>query len=133
MTEHANATDGTMSVVDDEVLLRRVHSKQIRPDGSLTSAAFNDRQLSVHRELFRSRRDIQAAFPKHAIAEFTAGEARSVADVDPDPLPEDISHALVLCRGVTQSGLDRFSTTLKRFASAHWNPSEHLPSIQTES
>lgn len=112
-------------IQDDETLFRRVHWTQTSPDGSLTTAAFKDRELSVDRALLVAKALLQTTAPLYGIAELNAGESRAVGDPTPDPLPENIAHALIKCRQQPLIGVAKFAKALKSIAEATWNSTEY--------
>jgi hypothetical protein len=107
---------------DDETLLRHVHWRQTDSEGHLTSAAFNDREMSVDRELLRSEESIRREKPQHGVARLRAGGCRAGgAAVEPAPLPTNAAHALVLFSVPGSAALLRFAREMKREASITWN------------
>jgi hypothetical protein len=90
------------TVADDEVLWRRIHPTWIvlkEGKETLSSAAFKDEELSVHIASLTTRDAVLARYPRHRLSAFTAGQARREGFIVlRDPIPEDVSHALVLPR-----------------------------------
>lgn len=107
------------SIVDSEVLLRRLHPNWIVPgDGDrmrISSAAFKDEELSVQFEslLRRQGRPVEDAltgYPDYSLSSITARLARElgqrvVYDIQP---PNDPAHGLVLGKK-TKSVANRFA------------------------
>lgn len=91
-----------VTIDNEDCLWRRVHPTQIINDpntGSLilSSAVFKTREMSVHIASLTTSEKALENYPKHSLAEFKAGIARSVSCIIVrDPLPEDNSHALIL-------------------------------------
>lgn len=84
-------------VADNEVLHRRIHPSQIRPDGSVSSAAFTDIELSVDRSALRTADETLNGYTGYGLAGFAAGFAREVGqEVRPDPSLLNRAHALVI-------------------------------------
>jgi hypothetical protein len=112
-------------VGDTEILLRRVHPSQLTDSGGLTSAAFRDRELSVHREKLTSQIDLRRKYPEHKLAALVARDVRNLdAEVRADPEDNDVSHALILPPpDWSRNALDRFARTLKNLASTTWQSS----------
>ena len=95
---------------DDEILHRRVHYKQVKPGGAvssaafkgewhfqISSAAFKDPDLSVDRACLRSAPETQMNSEIHGVAQICAGFPRGLGlQVNHDPQPENLAHALIL-------------------------------------
>ena len=81
---------------DGEVLWRRVHRTHLREDGSVSTAAFRDIELSVDRAEIQRDKSITLAAGA-GIAQFDAGLAR-VFNQEPvaEPNSGNAAHALVL-------------------------------------
>ena len=90
------------------VLIRRIHPLQfVKVEGTeekrISSAAFNDTELSVlHEDLMQKRGRVAAsalaAHPGYGLATFTASDARScnpTQNVCYDPIPEEDAHGIV--------------------------------------
>jgi hypothetical protein len=93
------------TIQSDEKLLRRIHPKHVVPDrdGGFrpSSAAFNDRELSVDIEstltaLNRSHQSCIDGYDGFGLAWFSAGTARANQQaVSRDPLPDNPAHGIV--------------------------------------
>lgn len=66
------------SVADDENLHRRVHPTFIKFDGSVSSQAFTDPEMSVDRAEYRSLDETLDGYPQHGCATVETGFARSL-------------------------------------------------------
>ena len=88
------------AIADEEVLHRRLHPWQVKDDGSISSGAFTDPEMSVDRSQIWTVQQSLNGHPGMGIAAFTAGFARTVKEpqqVVPDV--EDMfkpAHALVI-------------------------------------
>ena len=86
---------------DDTVLWRRVHPDLVKRSGSDArpmSGVFldPDDEMSLHRRSETDLETVRAAYPGFGVVEVTAGQLRSVANLDVviDELEDDPSHAL---------------------------------------
>lgn len=89
------------SIADEEMLARRIHPNHIKPDGTISSAAFTDDELSVDRSAYRSTEDSLRDHPDKGLAHFQAGRVRSepllrYLELKSDPDFTNPAHALVL-------------------------------------
>lgn len=101
-------------VRDEEILHRRVHPTFIRPDGSISSQAFRDEEMSVDRAAFREVEETLAGYRGYGIAALGAAAARNLGQaVLADPLPRNPAHALV-------RGRKSKSTSRKLARAASW-------------
>lgn len=66
-------------VSDDEPLNRRIHSYQVKDDGSASSAAFTDDEMSSDRADWRSAVDSLAEHPLMGLAQYITSAARAEA------------------------------------------------------
>ena len=83
-------------VRDQEILHRRVHPTFFRPDGSISSQAFRDDEMSVDRAAFRRVEETLAGYGGYGIAALGTTTARNLGQrVLADPLPLNPAHALV--------------------------------------
>lgn len=98
-------------VADEEPLNRRIHPTFIRPDGSVSSQAFRDRELSVDRgQYWDATRSLQG-YDGYGLASIVAAFARSCQqEVVADGNLFNPAHALV--RG------DKPKSTARRLAGA---------------
>jgi len=84
-------------IADEEDLYRRVHPDQMKPNGTVTSAAFKDQEMSVDRAKKRTPEDSLARHPKYGLASFKAALARRLnQQVEPDGDLANPAHALVI-------------------------------------
>lgn len=65
-------------VADDEPLNRRLHAMYVKEDGSASSAAFTDDELSVDRGLYRTHEQSLADYPQMGLAQLLAIVARGM-------------------------------------------------------
>lgn len=87
----------TTEVTDNEVLHRRVHPTHVKPDGSVSSAAFTDDELSVDRASLRTPEVTLEGRRNYGIVSLVVGEVRSLKqEVRADPTLLNPAHALVL-------------------------------------
>jgi hypothetical protein len=86
------------AVADSEVLLRRIHPTFNRPDGSVSSQAFKDLELSVDRlALLTSAEEALDVWKGYGLAALDAGDVRRLGlEVKADPLDDNPAHALIL-------------------------------------
>lgn len=88
--------DVPSAISDDEKLHRRIHPTFIKPDGSLSSQAFTDPEMSVDRAEFRSLDETLDGCPNHGCAAVETGFARGLdQEVVADPMLLNPAHALV--------------------------------------
>ena len=101
-------------VADDEVLHRRIHPLQVRPDGSPCSAAFTDPEMSVDRARYRQVEETLNGHPGYGAAGLIAGFVRSLSQ-EVRAVPELLNkgHALVV-------GKKSKSTRRKLAGAATW-------------
>lgn len=84
-------------VDDSERLHRRIPAIHLKDDGTVSSAAFTDPEMSVDRAALTTLAQTLAYHPQCGIAEFVARDARSLdLAVEPDATIDNIAHALVL-------------------------------------
>lgn len=70
--------DVPSNIHNEEKLHRRVHPHFIRPDGSVSSGAFTDSEMSVDRTGYRSLEDTLDGCPDHGCASLETAFARSL-------------------------------------------------------
>lgn len=90
---------GLFGIADDVDLLRRIHRHQVIDGGRISSCAFEGRELSCYDGTKIEGESVAAkgANPPYAVARLVARDARSEEQsVDPDPLPDDDAHVLVV-------------------------------------
>jgi hypothetical protein len=81
---------------DDETLHRRIHPTHVKPDGSVSSQAFRDAQMSVDRAAFRATVDTLHGYGGYGISAFIAHFARQHGQtIRADPELLNPAHALV--------------------------------------
>lgn len=87
-----------MSVVEDpEQLNRRVHPEQVKPDGTVSSAAFKDPEMSVDRAALRRVEETLKAHDGYGAVALIAADARALDQkVHADPTLLNPAHALVV-------------------------------------
>lgn len=84
------------TVADEEPLHRRIHPTFQRPDGTISSAAFTDPEMSVDRGHYRSIEESLENYGTFGLAVLLASAARQLGQTvvaDPDLL--NPAHALV--------------------------------------
>lgn len=82
-------------IADVDALYRRIHPLQVK-DGTPTSAAFKDAELSVDLARLTTFERSLTGYPSHGLASVTAGYARSLEQtVLHDPLETNPAHTLV--------------------------------------
>jgi len=64
-------------VSDDEYLNRRIHPTFVKPDGSLSSQAFRDIEMSVDRAIYRSVKESLLNYKGFGLAKLIAMAARN--------------------------------------------------------
>lgn len=83
-------------VHDDEILHRRIHPSFVRPDGSISSQAFRDPEMSVDRAWYTTIEDTLLAYEDYGLAALIAVDARELdQEVVADRLLLNPAHALV--------------------------------------
>lgn len=70
--------DAPPAISDDEILHRRIHPTFIKPDGSFSSGAFTDPEMSVDRAKYRPLDETLDGCPQHECAAIETGFARSL-------------------------------------------------------
>src|SRR5262245_59235671 len=92
------STDGPQapSIDDDEVLHRRIHPEFVKPDGSPSSQAFTDDNMSVDRAIRRTARETIEGYSGFGVAALVTSPVRALGlKVIPDLLVYNDAHALV--------------------------------------
>jgi hypothetical protein len=93
-------------VADDERLHRRIFPGFVRSDGSVSSQAFVDPEMSVDRARYAALSETLANFPEHGLAVLVASYARGLGqEVIADKQLLNEAHALV--RGQKTKSLAR--------------------------
>jgi hypothetical protein len=83
-------------VNDEEPLHRRIHPNFRKPDGTISSQAFRDDQLSVDRGHYRTAEDSLLNYSSFGLAALVTSSARSLEqEVVSDPDLLNPAHALV--------------------------------------
>jgi hypothetical protein len=87
-------------IFDTDDLYRRFPDDHIRPDGSLSSAAFqntsNTDDMSVNLAKLTTLEETISGFPDFGVASFLAGLARELdQQVLHDPIPDNGAHSIV--------------------------------------
>lgn len=83
-------------VADDEPLHRRVHPLFVKPDGSVSSQAFRDPDLSVDRGQYRPTQETMRGCETHGLVALIAAAARHLhQEVVAAPELFNPAHALV--------------------------------------
>jgi hypothetical protein len=81
---------------DDETLHRRIHPTHVKPDGSVSSQAFRDAEMSVDRAAYRSTAATLHGYSGYGISAFLARFARQQGQiVRAEPELLNPAHALV--------------------------------------
>ncbi|WP_437275453.1 hypothetical protein WME90_29950 [Sorangium sp. So ce375] len=85
-----------MLITNDELLSRRFHIYQLKEDGTASSGAFTDPDMSVDRASMRTIDESLSEYPYMGVAQIVAGEARSLEqEVVPVPQLLNLAHAEV--------------------------------------
>lgn len=88
--------DAPERITDNEKLHRRVHPTFIKSNGSVSSQAFTDPEMSVDRADYRSVDETLKDYPRHGCASVETGFARSLGqEVVAAPLLLNPAHAHV--------------------------------------
>ena len=96
MTEFASVNDIPDDVADTEALNRRIHPDFVRPDGSVSSQAFTDSELSVDRAVYWDISETLQGYDGYGVASIIASFARELQqEVVADKLLLNPAHALV--------------------------------------
>lgn len=83
-------------IEDADRLYRRIHPVHVKPDGTLSSAAFTDPNMSVDRANLSTPEQTLREYPKFGLAAFTAEFARNLEqEVVSNRLLLNPAHALV--------------------------------------
>lgn len=83
-------------IADDEPLHRRIHPTFKKDDGTVSSAAFTDREMSVDRGAFCSLEQTLTGCGGYGVAALLAATARGYdQEVVADPILLNPAHALV--------------------------------------
>ena len=83
-------------IADVDDLYRRIHPLQVKEDGSLSSAAFKDAEMSVDVARLTTPQQSLSGYVSHGLVSITAGHARSLRqEVFHAPLETNPAHALV--------------------------------------
>jgi hypothetical protein len=107
----ARVTEIPGVVADEEPLHRRIHPTFVRPDGSVSSQAFRDREMSVDRGLYWEVARSLHGYDGYGIASILADSARACdQEVVADSNLFNPAHALV--RG------EKSKSTARRLAGA---------------
>lgn len=89
-------TEIPASVADDEPLHRRIHPTFKKEDGTVSSAAFTDREMSVDRSPYCNVEQTLFGYGGYGVAALLAATARTFdQEVISDPLLLNPAHALV--------------------------------------
>lgn len=81
---------------DGETLHRRIHPTHVKPDGSVSSQAFRDPEMSVDRAAYRRTADTLHGYSGYGISALLAALARQHGQiVRADPQLLNPAHALV--------------------------------------
>jgi hypothetical protein len=84
------------AIADTESLYRRIHPDHVKPDGSLSSQAFRDPEMSVDRAEYCTPDQTLHGYPTHGVSAFLASFARQQAQqVVSAPELFNPAHALV--------------------------------------
>ncbi|MBK7536597.1 MAG: hypothetical protein IPI49_14760 [Myxococcales bacterium] len=123
-------------ISDDEQLHRRIHPMQVKDDGTISTAAFTDPEMSVDRaQIWTAQRSLEG-HPGMGIAAFTAGFARTLKE--PQEVVPDVTelfrpaHALVKGKKpkATQKQLARGSSLVVRPA-MNMSGALRLPAVES--
>lgn len=111
MNETAGVKDIPDEIDDTEHLNRRIHPEFVKPDGSVSSQAFTDTELSVDRASYWAAAETLRGYNGYGVAGIIASFARSLQqEVVSDKLLLNPAHALVkgkktksIARGLARS------------------------------
>jgi len=96
VTEFAGVDNIPDDIADTEVLNRRIHPDFVRPDGSVSSQAFTDTELSVDRAMYWDVAETLRGYNGYGVASIVASFARGLQqEVVADKLLLNPAHALV--------------------------------------
>ncbi len=96
MTEFPSVDDIPDDIADTEALNRRIHPAFVRPDGSVSSQAFTDIELSVDRATYWDVSETLRGYDGYGVANIIASFARELQQkVVADKLLLNPAHALV--------------------------------------
>ncbi|HEX4961271.1 MAG TPA: hypothetical protein VF173_10570 [Thermoanaerobaculia bacterium] len=96
MNQTASASDVPDEIADTEALNRRIHPDFVRPDGSVSSQAFTDVELSVDRAAYWEVAQTLRGYDGYGVASLIALVARGLhQEVVADKKPLNPAHALV--------------------------------------
>jgi tRNA G18 (ribose-2'-O)-methylase SpoU len=93
-------------VLDSESLHRRIHPSHVKPDGSLSSAAFTAPELSVDRVALRTVAETLANHAGYGVAALSTGYVRSL-DQEVRAAPDLLNRAHALVVGRKSKGIQR--------------------------
>lgn len=129
MTRKVGTDPGQLSIVDGlvgevidaEVLHRRIHPLWMRPDGTYTSGAFTDPEMSVDRASMRSPAESLMGLEGFGLCGFSAQFARGLDQkVLAKPEMSNLAHAEVVGK--------KTKAIQKRFArGSRWVVQPHVP------
>lgn len=89
-------TDIPNAIADSELLHRRIHPMQVKPDGTISSGAFRDSEMSVDRAQYCTSEQTLHGYESHGISAFLASYARQQGqEVVAAPELLNLAHALV--------------------------------------
>lgn len=96
MTEFASFENIPDDIADTEALNRRIHPDFVRPDGSVSSQAFTDAELSADRAMYWDVSETLRGYDGYGVASIITSFARELQqEVVADKLLLNPAHALV--------------------------------------
>jgi hypothetical protein len=96
VTEFASVDNIPDDIADTEALNRRIHPDFVRPDGSVSSQAFTDTELSVDRAMYWDVSETLRGYDGYGVASIITSFARGLRqEVVADKLLLNPAHALV--------------------------------------
>jgi len=96
VTEFASVDNIPDDIADIEALNRRIHPDFVRPDGSVSSQAFTDTELSVDRAMYWDVSETLRGYDGYGVASIITSFARGLQqEVVANKLRLNPAHALV--------------------------------------
>lgn len=84
-------------IPDNDMLYRRIPPWHFKPDGSISSAAFNGEKTSVDWEKYTTPEKTLAVHQDFRLASIMALIPRQLnQEVNRDPLPDNLAHSLII-------------------------------------
>ncbi len=94
-------------IPDEDFLYRRIHPKQLKPNGEISSAAFSGDETSVDWEKYTTPQKTLQGFPHYHLSSILAGIPRQKGqEVKHNPTEENQAHSLII--GHKTKSISRF-------------------------